>query len=202
MLIAALKGRRAFQITTENPTKVCAHSDVPWGRFRRRTSLRCELEWLAIQYLKNYWPRTRWFVGLADRSEFCICCQCRLFPLGDSIHSAMETTNGVFKDFVGSFYRSFVTAIRYVRCAPELQIVLGRNVLFALFISLIPAVVPVVGLKVLHLNSSNLGLLFTSMGTGSVVSAARARKVTPAPVLRPGSALRKAREPRRRRLRG
>jgi len=30
---------------------------------------------------------------------------------------------------------------------------------------------PVVGLKVLHLSSSNLGLLFTSMGAGSVVGA-------------------------------
>jgi Na+/melibiose symporter-like transporter len=46
---------------------------------------------------------------------------------------------------------------------------LARNFLFALFISAIPAVV--VGLKVLHLDSSNLGLLFASMGTGSVVAA-------------------------------
>jgi hypothetical protein len=38
-----------------------------------------------------------------------------------------------------------------------------RNFLFALFISVIPALMPVVGLKVLHLSSSNLGLLFTSM---------------------------------------
>jgi MFS family permease len=70
-----------------------------------------------------------------------------------------------------SFFQSFGTAIRCVRSAPELQIVLARNVLFALFISAIPAVVPVVGLKVLHLNSSNFGLLFTSMGGGSVVAA-------------------------------
>jgi MFS family permease len=70
-----------------------------------------------------------------------------------------------------SFFRSFGTAIRCVRSAPELQIVLARNVLFALFISAIPAVVPVVGLKVLHLNSSNFGLLFTSMGAGSVIAA-------------------------------
>jgi MFS family permease len=49
--------------------------------------------------------------------------------------------------------------------------VLARNFLFTLFISAIPAVVPVMGLKVLHLNSGNLGLLFTSMGVGSVVGA-------------------------------
>ncbi len=71
-----------------------------------------------------------------------------------------------------SFFVSFATAIRYVRYAPGLQIVLARNVLFALFISVIPALMPVVGLKALHLNPSQLGLLFTSMGAGSVVGAA------------------------------
>ena len=69
------------------------------------------------------------------------------------------------------FSQSFGTAIRYIRCAPELQSMLGRNFLFSLFISAIPAVVPVVGLKVLHLSSSNLGLLFTSMGAGSMIGA-------------------------------
>ena len=48
---------------------------------------------------------------------------------------------------------------------------LARTFLFALFISVIPALMPVVGLKVLHLSSSNLGLLFTTMGAGSVVGA-------------------------------
>jgi MFS family permease len=70
-----------------------------------------------------------------------------------------------------SFAQSFRTIIRYVRRAPELQTMLARNFLFALFISAIPAVVPVVGLKVLDLNSGNLGLLFTSMGVGSVLGA-------------------------------
>jgi len=70
-----------------------------------------------------------------------------------------------------SFSQSFRTIIRYVRCAPELQTLLTRNFLFALFISAIPAVVPVIGLRVLDLNSGKLGLLFTSMGVGSVVGA-------------------------------
>jgi predicted MFS family arabinose efflux permease len=70
-----------------------------------------------------------------------------------------------------SFCESFGTILRYVRNAPGFQVVLARNSLFALFISVIPALMPVVGLKVLHLNSSNLGLLFTSMGAGSVVGA-------------------------------
>ncbi len=48
---------------------------------------------------------------------------------------------------------------------------MARNALFALFISVIPALMPVVGLKALHLNPSQLGLLFTSMGVGSVAGA-------------------------------
>jgi Na+/melibiose symporter-like transporter len=70
-----------------------------------------------------------------------------------------------------SFSQSFGTAFRYIRCAPEFQILLARNFLFALFISAIPALVPVVGLQVLQLSSSKLGLLFTSMGIGSAVTA-------------------------------
>jgi MFS family permease len=70
-----------------------------------------------------------------------------------------------------SVSESFGTIFRYVRNAPGFQVVLARNFLFALFISVIPALMPVVGLKVLHLSSSNLGLLFTSMGAGSVVGA-------------------------------
>jgi hypothetical protein len=69
------------------------------------------------------------------------------------------------------FFESFGTVIRYTRNAPGFQVVLARNFLFALFISVVPALMPVVGLKVLQLSSSNLGLLFTSMGAGSVLGA-------------------------------
>jgi MFS family permease len=54
-----------------------------------------------------------------------------------------------------NFFDSFLKAIRYVRYAPELQIVLARNALFALFISAIPALIPVIGLKSLHLNANS-----------------------------------------------
>ena len=70
-----------------------------------------------------------------------------------------------------SIFESFGMIIRYVGNAPRFQAVLARNLLFALFISAIPALMPVVGLRVLHLTSSNLGLLFTSIGVGSVVGA-------------------------------
>jgi predicted MFS family arabinose efflux permease len=48
---------------------------------------------------------------------------------------------------------------------------LARNFLFAFFISVIPALMPAIGLKVLRLDSSQLGLLFTCMGVGSVIGA-------------------------------
>jgi MFS family permease len=70
-----------------------------------------------------------------------------------------------------NFFESFASAIRYVRYAPGIQVVLARNVLFALFISVIPALLPVIGLKKVLMNSSDLGMLFTSMGVGSVLGA-------------------------------
>ena len=70
-----------------------------------------------------------------------------------------------------NFVESFVTAIRYVRYAPGIQIVLARNLLFAFFISIIPALIPVVSLRELHLDPSNLGMVFTCMGAGSVLGA-------------------------------
>jgi MFS family permease len=59
--------------------------------------------------------------------------------------------------------------IKVVTSQRFIQIVISRNVLFSLFISVIPTLLPVVGLKVLRLDSTSLGLLFTSLGIGSVV---------------------------------
>jgi len=70
-----------------------------------------------------------------------------------------------------SFFESITSAIRYVRYSHGIRIILIRNAIFSLFIAIIPALLPVVGLKELHLSPSNLGLLFTSMGIGSVFAA-------------------------------
>jgi hypothetical protein len=69
-----------------------------------------------------------------------------------------------------SLFKSFGSVIEHVRYAPGLQVVLARNFLFGLFISLIPALMPVVGLKMLHLSSSDLDPLFTSMGAKDILS--------------------------------
>src|ERR1700758_50895 len=70
-----------------------------------------------------------------------------------------------------NFLESFSAAVRYVRYSPAIQVVLARNILFSFFISVIPALIPVIGLKELRLQPCSLGLLFTSMGAGSVFSA-------------------------------
>ncbi|MBV8378716.1 MAG: MFS transporter [Verrucomicrobia bacterium] len=70
-----------------------------------------------------------------------------------------------------SMLESFVGAVRYVRYSRGIQVVLIRALLFSLLISVIPALLPAVGLKALHLNSSHLGILFTSMAIGSLLGA-------------------------------
>lgn len=70
-----------------------------------------------------------------------------------------------------SLLESFVGAVRYVRYTRGMQVVLVRAFLFALLISVIPSLLPVIGLKALHLKSSDLGVLFTSMAIGSLLGA-------------------------------
>jgi Transmembrane secretion effector len=69
------------------------------------------------------------------------------------------------------FLESLVSAIRYVRHTPAVRIVVMRISTFSLFISVIPALLPVIGLKQLNLSASQLGLLFTSLAIGSVLGA-------------------------------
>jgi MFS family permease len=69
-----------------------------------------------------------------------------------------------------NFFESFITAIRYVRYTPGIKIIVLRSASFAFFISIISALMPVIGLQELHLEPANLGFLFTSMAVGSVVT--------------------------------
>src|ERR1700756_744543 len=70
-----------------------------------------------------------------------------------------------------SYFESVISAIRYVRYSRSIRIILIRNAIFSFFVAIVPALLPVVGLKELHLSPSNLGLLYTSMGVGSVLAA-------------------------------
>jgi MFS family permease len=71
-----------------------------------------------------------------------------------------------------NFLESFASAARYVRYTPGMQVILTRDFLFGLFIAVVPALVPVVALQHLRLQASQLGLVFTSMGIGSLLGAA------------------------------
>ena len=75
------------------------------------------------------------------------------------------------KPHLENFLESFASAARYVRYAPGMQVILTRDFLFGLFIAVVPALVPVVALQHLRLQASQLGLVFTSMGIGSLLGA-------------------------------
>jgi MFS family permease len=70
-----------------------------------------------------------------------------------------------------SVLESFVGTVRYVRYTHGIQVVLIRAFLFALLISVIPALLPAVGLKALSLTAGHLGILFTSMAVGGLLGA-------------------------------
>jgi MFS family permease len=76
-----------------------------------------------------------------------------------------------FRDSAESMLESFIGTIRYVRYTRGVRVVLIRAFLFSLLISVIPALLPAIGLKALNLTSSHLGILFTSMAVGGLLGA-------------------------------
>ncbi len=71
-----------------------------------------------------------------------------------------------------SFLASLTNTIRFIKHTPGVRVVVARVSLFGVFISLIPALLPVVGLKRLELSASELGFLFTSLSIGAALGAA------------------------------
>jgi MFS family permease len=83
-----------------------------------------------------------------------------------------------------NFLQSLATAARYVRYTPGMQVILSRDLLFGFFISVVPALMPVVAFQHLRLAANQLGLVFTSLGIGSLLGATLVlpyarRKATP-----------------------
>ena len=70
-----------------------------------------------------------------------------------------------------NFTESFISSLRYARNSQRMKIILFRNVLFALVISIVPALLPVIALKELQLSAAQLGLVFTCVGVGSLAGA-------------------------------
>jgi MFS family permease len=70
-----------------------------------------------------------------------------------------------------NFLQSLATAARYVRYTPGMQVILTRDLSFGFFISVVPALIPVVAFQHLQLAANQLGLVFTSLGIGSLLGA-------------------------------
>ena len=70
-----------------------------------------------------------------------------------------------------SFTESFISSLRYARHSHGMRIVLFRNLLFSLVISIVPALFPVIALKEINLSAAQLGLVFTCLALGSLVGA-------------------------------
>ena len=70
-----------------------------------------------------------------------------------------------------SFTESFISSLRYARHSHGIKIVLFRNVLFAVVISIIPALLPVIALKEMQLSAAQLGFVFTCLAVGSLAGA-------------------------------
>ena len=84
---------------------------------------------------------------------------------------ALPKTGLGWKQTVTGFSRSLLDAGGQVRRSKGVRRILLQNAVFSALIAAVPALAPVLLLKELHLDSSSLGLVFASMGVGSVVSA-------------------------------
>jgi predicted MFS family arabinose efflux permease len=70
-----------------------------------------------------------------------------------------------------NFTESFISSLRYARHSQRMKIILFRNLLFSIVISIVPALLPVIALKEMRLSASQLGLVFTCVGVGSLAGA-------------------------------
>ena len=66
---------------------------------------------------------------------------------------------------------SFISSLRYARNSRRMKIILFRNILFSLVISIVPALLPVIALKEMDCSATQLGLVFTSVAVGSLAGA-------------------------------
>ncbi len=70
-----------------------------------------------------------------------------------------------------NFTESFVSSLRYARNSRRMKIILFRNVLFSLAISIVPALLPVIALRECACSAAQLGLVFSCVGVGALAGA-------------------------------
>ena len=57
-----------------------------------------------------------------------------------------------------NFTESFISSLRYARHSPRMKTILFRDLIFAIVISIVPALLPVVSLKEMHLSAMRPGI--------------------------------------------
>ena len=70
-----------------------------------------------------------------------------------------------------NFTESFISSLRYARNSPRMRTILFRDLVFALVISIVPALLPVIALKEMHLSAAQLGVVLSCVGIGSLAGA-------------------------------
>ncbi|HEY5706014.1 MAG TPA: MFS transporter [Terrimicrobiaceae bacterium] len=86
--------------------------------------------------------------------------------------------------FRENFTSSLISSLRYARNSQRTRLILFRNALFSVVISVIPALLPVIGLREMKLPAGQIGLIFACVGVGSLGGAVFAlpyfrRRVSP-----------------------
>jgi MFS family permease len=83
----------------------------------------------------------------------------------------LQKTGSDLSQTLPSFAYSILSTFRYVGQSENVRNILLRNAIFSFFVVVVPALAPVLLLKELRLDASSLGLVFASMGVGSIISA-------------------------------
>jgi MFS family permease len=84
---------------------------------------------------------------------------------------ALQKTGSGLSQTLNKFADSISSTFRYVGRTENVRNILLRNAIFSFFVAVVPALAPVLLLKELRLDASLLGLVFASMGVGSVIGA-------------------------------
>jgi MFS family permease len=82
----------------------------------------------------------------------------------------LQKTGSGLSQTLASFAHS-ISSTFYAGQTENVRSILLRNAIFSFFVVVVPALAPVLLLKELRLDASSLGLLFASMGVGSIISA-------------------------------
>jgi MFS family permease len=93
------------------------------------------------------------------------------FLLASAAVPTLQKTGLSLGQALRMFACSTSDAFRYAGRTRNVRNIILRSAIFSSFVVVVPALMPVLLLKELHLDGSSLGLVFASLGVGSVISA-------------------------------